>query len=136
MKYPTIRLRPRTIHFGSNSVTITDSQTGKYKIPYKEIVLVFIRIYDHETGDYQEPELTDITSDMEGDLILCDAEHCRWEIETELSGRTAGALLEELCIHAPFAVAGGQSWFDQENEGEFEEVREMVSLMRACERAR
>lgn len=127
-----IRLRPENILFEDESVRVVDARTGKHRLFYSEIVLACLRVWDQKKKQYWEPEITDITSDMEGDLILYDKGHCRWEIRTDRSGKKAGSLLEEICIHAPFVMAGFQSWFDRSGRSDFERIAEMGEAMRVC----
>lgn len=123
-------LRPERIQFGRDSMKISDSHYGGYKIPYQKIVVVCLSIPDKESGVYQEPEITDITADMEGDLILYDSDYCRWRIQTDLIDRTAGRLLEELAMLVPYLFMGEQSWLDVDNEEEFGEAVRMTNAMR------
>ncbi len=102
-----ITLRPERIQFSSHSMKISDPDHGGYKIPYREIVLASLLAPGREEGTCYEPEITDITGDMEGDLILCDSKCCKWRIHPELTGMTAGSLLENLIIHAPYILVGG-----------------------------
>lgn len=124
-----IILKPSGIRFTGSCIKLRDSRSGEYRIPYKDLVLAGIRIYDKFSGSYYEPELTDITKDMEGDLILYDFRHVRWQINTEVSGKRAGALIEELAVRWPCILIGKQTWADIENEGDFEEIGNMVRLM-------
>lgn len=102
-----ITLRPEKIQFSSRSMKISDPDHGGYKIPYREIIHVSLMIPGREEGTCYEPEITDITGDMEGDLILCDSKCCKWRIHPELTGMTAGSLLENLTMHAPYILVGG-----------------------------
>lgn len=129
-----IRVMPEKLLFRRNFVLMTGPDTGKYQISYKDIIFTYIRIRDGETGHYLEPEIADITGEMEGEWILCDKEHRRWIVRTDRMGQKAGALFKELCIHAPYVLAGGQDWFDCSAEQDFETVRQMVGLMRECSR--
>lgn len=128
-----IILRPQKILFAKRYIEISGGCSGGYRIPYKKIVLACLRIYDKGTDTYYEPEIVNITSDMEGELFLYDTDHCRFKIKTDLAGKTAGAVLLELAIHAPYVLIGGQTWFDVENEMDFAEIGDMVHLMRWCQ---
>lgn len=127
-----ITLRPESILFTGNCIKIADFNSGKYKISYKEIVLAYLRVRDRESGIVYEPEVIDITTDMEGELIICDSAHCQFRIKTDLTGKPAGALLLELALHAPYILIGAQTWFDQKDEREFKEIKNMVETMRWC----
>lgn len=124
-----IILKPSGIRFTGSCIKLGDSRSGEYRIPYKDLVLAGIRIYDKASGSYYEPEVTDITKDMEGDLILYDFRHVRWQIRTEASGKRAGALIEELAVRRPGILIGRQTWADIENDEDFEEIGNMVRLM-------
>lgn len=129
-----IRIVPRELLFRKRFITMTDEKTVKHRIFYKDIVLAYLQIWDEKAGCYLEPEITDITGDMEGNLILYDRQHCKWVIQTDQTGRKAGALLEELCIHAPYIMMGSQDWFDCSEEKDFEIIGQMVKTMRECGR--
>lgn len=124
-----ITLRPSGIRFTGSCIKMRDPRSGEYRIPYKDLVLAGIRIYDKVSGSYYEPEVTDITKDMEGDLILYDLRHVRWQIRTEVSGKRAGALIEELAVRWPGILIGRQTWADIENDEDFAEIGNMVRLM-------
>lgn len=129
-KILNIVLKPQKICFAKNCIKITDSRTGSYEIPYRELVLAGIRIRDRETGGFYEPEITEITEDMEGELLLRDSGNCRFIIGTGQTGRAAGSMLSELSMHAPYILIGNQDWFDSNDKEEFGEVDGMVKLMR------
>lgn len=127
-----ITLRPKRICFGLSGMKISDLDCGNYKIPYQEMILAFIGAQDRKSVNYPEPDIMDITKDMEGDVILYDSGHCRWRIQTDLTGITAGMLLTDLAMHAPHIILGGHAWFDVNNEEEFAEAVRMVAIMRCC----
>lgn len=127
-----IILKPSGIRFTGSCIKLRDSRSGEYRIPYKDLVLAGIRVYDKESGFYYEPEVTDITKDMDGDLILYDFRHVRWQIRTEVSGKRAGALIEELAMRSPGTLIGRQTWADIDNEEDFEEIGNMARLMGRC----
>ncbi|MEY8324073.1 hypothetical protein AALB47_09185 [Lachnospiraceae bacterium 54-11] len=131
-KNPGITLTVRQIDFTRNSIKVTDIYSDKYQFPYKEIVFASLSILDKETCEFYEPEITEITKEMKGDLLLYDSHGCKWRFQTDLSGKTAGVVFLELSLHAPYIVLGGQSWFEAENEDDFNEIKNMVSLMRQC----
>lgn len=131
-KESQITIRPEQIRFGSHNMKISGSDCGRYKIPYHEIVAAFLQIPDEESGTYHEPDITEITRDLKGDLILYDSGHGRWRIRTDLTGMAAGGLLEDLAIHAPYILIGGseKSWLDLDNAEEFAEAVKMTEIMR------
>ncbi|MCI8978744.1 hypothetical protein D5282_01580 [bacterium 1xD8-48] len=131
-KYLNITLKPQKVEFTGKSIKITDTISGKFQIPYRELASAYIRICDRETGGYYEPELADITGNMDGELILYNFQKCRWKIYTDETGKTAGSMLSELVKRAPYILSGGNSWIDLENEEDFSEIEKMVKLMRQC----
>ena len=132
MENRNITLHPEKISFRKSYVGIKDAAYGNRRIPYKEIVLGYLRVRDQESGGYYKPEITDITRDMDGDLILYDYRHCCFHIRTDLVSETAGAMLGELTMHAPYILAGGQEWFDEYDEKQFAEIGKMVEIMQGC----
>lgn len=127
-----IILKPTDIQFTEKCIEIVDSHIGSCRIPYEDIVMSGLRIYDRELKDWYEPEITEITRDMEGDLVFLDSRGCRWVVYTELMEKTAEALLSELVMHAPHILVGRQTWIDLEDEDSFSEASSMVDLMRRC----
>lgn len=134
MENMEIKIEPEKVLFQKNLIVIEESKTGRHRILYKDIVFTYIRIRDDKTGEYQALEITDITGRTDGELVLYDREHRKWVIRADRTGQKAGALFEELCIHAPYVLAGGQDWFDCTSKQDFEMVGEMVELMRECSR--
>lgn len=125
-------LKPKKICFKTNYIEITDLGRKQYQIFYKDLILASLQIFDDKSGACYEPEITDITKDLEGDLLLYDCRHICWQIRLEGIGKTAGALLPELSVHAPHILIGKQTWIDIENEKDFEEIGNMVNLMSRC----
>lgn len=132
MEHSEIRIAPEKVLFRRNLMIITESETRRYKVPYKEIVYTYIRIWDDRKERCLTPEITDITQKMDGEWIFHDRENRKWTVLTHRMKEGAGALFKELCIHAPYVMAGGQDWFDSSEEKDMETVRQMVELMRKC----
>lgn len=130
-KQLSITLRPEKIRFMENCLRITDPRFGKIKIPYKNLVQVWIRRKDGSGVPY-EPDIMDITEDMEGKLFFRDSENRCFAIQTELTGRPAGKILSDLSIHAPYILIGKPDWIDPEDEEMLAEIDSMVGLMREC----
>ncbi len=126
------RITPERIVFGKNFITAGVSREEEYRIWFKDIVWAYVSASDDGTGCYEKPDIADITDDMDGDLVIFDKRRCRWVLRTGGSGQTAGSLLKKLCIHAPYIVAGGQDWFDITEKADFDMVRQMVKVKRAC----
>lgn len=131
-KNQSITLRPEKIRFTRTCIKITDSMKGGRQIPYKELVMAGLAVCDKESGIWYEPEITEITKGMDGNLILFDTSHCRWDIKTERLERTAEDMLSELAVRAPYILIGAQPWFDETDEEAFSEVKIMTGLMREC----
>lgn len=127
----SITLRPEKIRFTENCIKMTDSRSGRYKIPYKNLVQAWIRGKDC-TGAMYEPEITDITEDMEGELFIRDSKNCFFEIQTELTGKAAGRMLSELSVHAPYILIGKTDWINLEDRELCAEISSMVKRMREC----
>lgn len=127
-----ITFMPEKIYFTKKCVQIVDTRMGKYRIPYGELVMAGIKIFNRESGACFEPEITEITEETDGELYLCNSENCYFLIRTERAGRTAGSLIEELSRRAPYILIGRQTWFDPDDDEAFAEVDSMVKLMRGC----
>lgn len=135
MEYVNILLQAEELVFDSAALRIIDAQRGEYVIPYDEIVLAYIAVGDVGKGDLgscQTPEITDITKDMEGALLLCNRQKGRFTIQTDRIGDTAGELLEKLTRRAPHALFGFQPWLNEYDAGQFEEVLKMIDVMKEC----
>ena len=125
-------LNPTNIRFTKKWIEAVDSHTGRYRLPYKDIVQAGLRVYNQNSEDWYEPEITEITKGMEGDLVICDHQGCQWIIHTDLVEKTAQAMLSELAMHAPHILIGRQTWVDLEDADAFAEIANMVDLMRQC----
>lgn len=126
------RIAPERIVFGKSFMTAMAPQGEQYRIFYKDVVWAYIGVPDDETGSYIKPDIVDITDGTEGEFVVWDKKRCRWIFRTDQSGETAGSLLAKLCMNAPYIVAGGQDWFDISDKAEFDMIREMVKVKRAC----
>ena len=132
MKESEIKIEPEKIFFRNSGIMMEVSQNEKCRIPYRDIVWAYVKTGKDGEEKHGEPGLADITESTKGDLIVYDRRHFGWTIGTGRVDREAGALLKELCLHAPYIVAGGQDWFDDSEDTDFGMVEEMVELMRAC----
>ena len=60
--------RPEKVRMGQKELLVweTDPRTGRRcrTIPYETMVLVYLEVYDQETGKVTTPEIQDITKDM------------------------------------------------------------------------
>lgn len=131
-KNQNITLNPEKIRFTRTCIKIIDSIQGGCKIPYKELVMASLKTRDKESGIWYEPEIMEITKGMDGNLILFDTSHCRWNIKTERLERTAEDMLSELAVRAPYILIGAQPWLDETDEEAFSEIKIMTGLMREC----
>lgn len=128
----TFILKPKGICFTPRYIKITDSGRKQYQIFYKDLILASLQTFDDKSGACYEPDITDITKNMEGDLILYGFGNTRWQIRMEETGKTAGSALSDLAAHAPHILIGRQTWIDIENEEELETLGNMVNLMGRC----
>lgn len=126
------RISPEKIIFRKNHITVKVSQREIYRIFYRDLVWTYIRTFHTQDGNYEEPGIEDITEDTEGELVLCDKMRCSWIIETDQIGQKAGEIMRELCMYAPYVLAGGQDWFDRSEEADFDMISEMVKIRREC----
>ena len=125
-----LTLKPEEIRFSKRCIRISDPVSGTYRVPYKEIVSAWLSVRKESNGGIIEPDISEITDRMGGDLFLYDIRHSCWKIQTGLTGRTGGALLLELAFHAPYILLGGQNWIDLDDENDFAQAGRMVELMR------
>lgn len=131
----SISLKAKKITFHKEYLSLTDVQERMYRVAYEDIVFAYLETRSTEPGKEGRlirPALEDITEDTDGGLVMLDCRHHRWNLQTDLSGRTAGAILRELCICAPYILLGGQAWSEDE-EIDFEQAKTMVQIMRECE---
>lgn len=136
MYIPSISLRLKKVVFHKEYLGLTDVQERMYRISYDELVFVYLETCSAESGgegSQIRPVLEDITADMDGKLVMLDCRQCRWNLQTDLSGKTAGTILRELSVYAPYILLGGQRWLKEE-EDDFEQARVMVQIMKECER--
>ena len=112
MKDLETKMIPEKILFRKNHIVMETSQKEKCRIFYKDIVWAYIETKEINSEGIREPGLADITENTKGDLVFYDRLHCRWIVRTDKMNKEAGALLIELCMHAPYIAAGGQEWFD------------------------
>lgn len=131
-KRQDIILRPERIQLTRSDIRLVDSMTGRYKIPYKELLAARIRIKNQISGVYYEPEITEISRDMRGDLIFYDRRRYRWQIQMDLIDQAAGAILVKLAVRAPYIFLGRESiaWSEQEEQEAFAGIVHIVEMMR------
>lgn len=135
MEYVNILLRADELIFESKALRITDVHHEKYVIPYEEIALVYIAVSDGREWDLKKcymPEIIDITADMDGALLIYNRQQGCFAIWTDRIRDTAGEILERLTRYAPHALFGFQPWLREYDTGQFEEVLEMIDVMKEC----
>lgn len=128
------RVTPERIVFKKSFISARVSLWEEYRIFYEDMVWAYVSVPSGEAEDVQRPDIADITEDVKGDLVVYDRKRCRWVFETDRISQTAGNLLKRLCFYAPYIVAGGQDWFDITDKAEFDMIRQMVKVRRACGR--
>lgn len=135
MEYVNILLRADELIFEPKALRITDVHHEKYVIPYEEIALVYIAVSDGKEWDLKKchmPEIIDITKDMDGALLIYNRQQGRFVVRTDRVKDTAGMMLEKLTRYAPHALFGFQPWLNEYDAGQFEEVLEMIDVMKEC----
>lgn len=124
--------RPEKVRMGQKELLVweTDPRTGRRcrTIPYETMVLVYLEVYDQETGKVTTPEIQDITKDMKGNLIIWN-QH-RTMIRIDLSGQAecAGTIFIQLARHIPFAFLGDTPWLQIQNDQDFRQMLQMIQL--------
>ena len=77
---------------------------GVGRFPYRNMAYAYLCICDKAEKMYWEPELVELGRDVDGELILYDSDCRRYRIRTKRLRRTAGSLLIDLAIHAPYIL--------------------------------
>lgn len=130
MRHVNILLHAEAFVFGKDSLKVTDVHKEEYEIPYGEIVLVYIASCGED--GICAPELSDITEDTDGTIVICNSQQNRFEIRADLAEHAAGEVFKSLTEYAPHALFGSQPWLNEYDAGQFEEVLEMVDIMKEC----
>lgn len=74
----SIVIRPEAVGFTETDMEMISSNRKKYKIPYEHIIIASLKTKDEVSGGWYEPEITDLTKDMDGELVLKDDKNCQW----------------------------------------------------------
>lgn len=140
MEYVNILLQADRLELDEDAFRITDMQQNRYVIPHEEIVLAYVAVYEEETmgngtRDCYIPELTDMTEDTAGTLVIYNRQQNCFRIGMDsVKTMTAGRVIRKLTRHAPHALFGFQPWVNEYDSGQFEEILEMVDIMKECTR--
>ena len=127
-----IVLEASKVQFTESGLTVIGFPYGVYRFPYRNMAYAYLCACDKPEEMYREPEIVELDKDVDGELVLYDSACCRYRIRTNRLGRTAGSLLIDLAMHAPYIVLGRQEWFDVSCERDFIEIRDMVDVRRQC----
>ena len=126
-----VTIHAEQISLGESFISITDAQHMKLRLLYSEIIVAYLEVPEGDTGRCYVPEITELSEDMEGCLVLYDRQYSRFEIYMEEEGVTGGYILKQLALHAPYIFLGYEPWLDEHDEKEFAEIKKMVSVMQA-----
>lgn len=127
---PGTELWVREISFKRNCLVMADTRNMEIMMPYKELVAAYIEICDERTGSIAHPDISEVTEELEGCLVLYDREYRCIRVRPVGREKRAGAILKQLAIHAPYLFWDYMPWMDEGNQEEFFNIRQMVSAMR------
>ena len=122
--------RLKDIQFEKDSVSMTDVMNREFQMPYDAIIMAYIEDKNKETREVYRLELTDITEDAGGEVVLYDRRRCRIKLQVEDTGQKAGNILKQLAQRAPYILMDSGGWLEESDDAEFSEAERMVSLMR------
>lgn len=140
MEYVNIFLQADELVFAADALRITDVQRDEYVIPYEEIVIAYIAVCSGEESETEQslrdsyaPEITDITKDTTGSLVIYNRQQNCFVIRMDSVGAvTAGQVIGKLTQYAPHALFGFQPWLNEYDDRQYEEILEMVDIMKEC----
>lgn len=140
MEYVNIFLRADELVFAADALRITDVRRDEYVIPYEEIVIAYIAVCSGEESETEQslrdsyaPEITDITKDTTGSLVIYNRQQNCFVIRMDSVGAvTAGQVIGKLTQYAPHALFGFQPWLNEYDDRQYEEILEMVDIMKEC----
>lgn len=140
MEYVNIFLQADELVFAADALRITDVRRDEYVIPYEEIVIAYIAVCSGEESETEQslrdsyaPEITDITKDTTGSLVLYNRQQNCFVIRMDSVGAvTAGQVIGKLTQYAPHALFGFQPWLNEYDDRQYEEILEMVDIMKEC----
>lgn len=140
MEYVNIFLQADELVFAADALRITDVRRDEYVIPYEEIVIAYIAVCSGEESETEQslrdsyaPEITDITKDTTGSLVIYNRQQNCFVIRMDSVGAvTAGQVIGKLTQYAPHALFGFQPWLNEYDDRQYEEILEMVDIMKEC----
>ena len=121
----------RDVSFRKSSVWMTDTGNVEIRFPYSELVAAYLEVREKGTRRPGHPDIAEVTEELEGSLVLLDREFRRIRIYPVGRGKTAGAILKQLAIRAPYLFLEYMPWMDQGDMLEFCRIQEMVAAMRS-----
>lgn len=105
---------------------------GDIRMPYERIVWCYLQKRTPD-GSYRYYDLTDITGDMTGDIVLVDIDKDKYIFREKYLTASAGKVLEELLEANPACFAGYDSFSRHLYQTDFQEMVRACRLMReAC----
>lgn len=128
--YTCVSIHAGKISCGKKCIHVSDTRHVVFKFPYDEIIVAYIEVFDKESNTFYRPEITDLTENICGKLVLYDSRFCRFEIYPGKTGKTAGMILKQLAVHAPYIFLSYEPWLEEYDEKQFAEIKEMVSIMK------
>lgn len=128
--YTCAAIQAKNIRCENNYIRVSDIRHAEFRFPYDELIAAYIEILDKKTKTFYRPELMELTEDMDGLFILYNDQFERFEIHLEQTRKTAGLILKQLAVYAPYLSLGYQPWLDEHDEEQFSDVKEMVSVMK------
>lgn len=128
--YTYVSIQAGNIDCERRGIKVSDDRHVELSLPYNEIIVAYIETFDNEKGNFYRPEIMELTDEMTGSLVLYDSNFVRFEIHLEKTEKTAGTILKQIAVHAPYIFLSYQPWLDERDEEHFAEVKEMVSIMR------
>lgn len=140
MEYVNIFLQADELVFAADALRITDVRRDEYVIPYEEIVIAYIAVCSGEESETEQslrdsyaPEITNITKDTTGSLVIYNRQQNCFVIRMDSVGAvTAGQVIGKLTQYAPHALFGFQPWLNEYDDRQYEEILEMVDIMKEC----
>lgn len=140
MEFVNILLQATQLEIDEAALRIVDMQQNRYVIPHEEIVLAYVAVYEGEImgkgmRDCYIPEIMDMTKDMAGILVIYNRQQNCFKIGMDsIKTMTAEWVIDKLTQYAPHALFGFQPWMNEYDGGQFEEILEMVDIMKECTR--
>lgn len=122
----TIIAAPLGVTFQGEAMQLLFEDGIKKEVPYFELIIVYLAVKDKNTGSVYMPGITDITSDMDGYILIYGRTE-DYELHTYRTLKTAGELFIELAEHAAQGLFGYEPWIEEIRQRSFEEAEAMIS---------